>query len=148
MNGLNRFIEAQRTTYQTALQKIRNGKKINHWMWYIFPQIQGLGQSEISRYYAISDIEEARAYLKNEILGPRLKELSQALLELNNKTAEEIFGNIDSIKLGSSMTLFDYISKEDENIFKQVLDKYYHGKKDELTLVICNSQKKAIKHVL
>ena len=138
-NGLERFILAQRDSYPVALQEVKNGMKNSHWMWYIFPQISGLGQSSISTYYAINDLEEARAYLSDEILGTRLKEISNELLELETNEPVLVFGKIDSLKLNSSMTLFDYIG--DDDVFQRVLDKFYDGRKDEITLSICESMK-------
>lgn len=140
MKDINRFIEAQKYDYDLALSEIKNAKKINHWMWYIFPQIKGLGKSETAIYYEINDLEEAQAYLNHHILGIRLKEISNELLKLNTNNVIEIFGYIDSLKLKSSMTLFDYIS-ENNNIFNKVLEKYYNGEHDEKTISICNELK-------
>lgn len=139
MNNIDRFLYVQNRTHKQVLEEIRNGKKISHWMWYTFPQIQGLGESDFAIFYAINNIEEARRYLSHEILGTRLKELSNELLKLEINDPVEIFGRLDSMKLRSSMTLFDYI--EEESIFKDVLDKYYHGERDELTLHILERKK-------
>ena len=109
---------------------------MSHWMWYIFPQISGLGHSSLATYYAISDLDEARAYLSDIVLGNRLKEISNELLKLDTNTPTLVFGAVDSLKLNSSMTLFDYVS--DSSIFSEVIDKYYDGKKDELTIAICD----------
>lgn len=140
MNSLNRFIDAQEEAYQRALQEVKNGMKTSHWMWYIFPQISGLGTSSISTYYAISDLEEAKAYLSNSVLGTRLREISNELLKLETNEPVLVFGKVDSLKLNSSMTLFDYVSDE-EDVFQKVIDKFYDGRKDELTLSICESMK-------
>lgn len=133
--NINRFIEAQEEDYEIALSEIRNGRKETHWMWYIFPQITGLGRSGIAQYFEIKSLEEAKAYLNNEVLGIRLIEISNALLELSTSDSIEVFGNIDSLKLKSSMTLFSYVS--DNDIFNRVIDKYYNGEKDLNTIRIC-----------
>lgn len=142
MGQLDRFIKAQENTYLVALNEIKNGRKQSHWMWYIFPQIKGLGMSETSRYYGIDDEEEAKAYLDNEILGFRLREITSELLKLNIDNPVDIFGTIDAIKLKSSMTLFDYVS--DDKIFSQVLNKYYNGEIDEKTILLCEKRKKLV----
>lgn len=142
MEQLDRFIKAQENTYLVALNEIKNGRKQSHWMWYIFPQIKGLGMSETSRYYGIDDEEEAKAYLDNEILGSRLREITSELLKLNIDNPVDIFGTIDAIKLKSSMTLFDYVS--DDKIFSQVLNKYYNGEIDEKTILLCEKRKKLV----
>ena len=132
-DNLERFKRAQAQDYDTALREIRNGRKRSHWMWYIFPQVRGLGHSSMADYYGIDGLEEARAYLADGVLGPRLKEISEALLALEDKDAERIFGFPDVLKLRSCMTLFAAVSEED-SVFHRVLDTYYHGEKDELTL--------------
>lgn len=142
MEQLDRFIKAQENTYLVALNEIKNGRKQSHWMWYIFPQIKGLGMSETSRYYGIDGEEEAKAYLDNEILGFRLREITSELLKLNIDNPVDIFGTIDAIKLKSSMTLFDYVS--DDKIFSQVLNKYYNGEIDEKTILLCEKRKKLV----
>lgn len=142
MGQLDRFIKAQENTYLVALNEIKNGRKQSHWMWYIFPQIKGLGMSETSRYYGIDDEEEAKAYLDNEILGSRLREITSELLKLNIDNPVDIFGTIDTMKLKSSMTLFDYVS--DDKIFSQVLNKYYNGEIDEKTILLCEKRKKLV----
>lgn len=134
MRTLERFLYVQNRTHEQAVEEIRNGKKISHWMWYTFPQIQGLGESEYSIFYAIDDIEEAKRYLEHNILGPRLKKISNELLKLKINDPVEIFGRLDSLKLKSSMTLFDYI--ENNGVFEEVLDKYYEGEKDDKTIQI------------
>ena len=139
---LDRFIKAQENTYLVALKEIKNGRKQSHWMWYIFPQIKGLGMSETSRYYGIDGEEEAKAYLDNEILGSRLREITSELLKLNIDNPVDIFGTIDTMKLKSSMTLFDYVS--DDKIFSQVLNKYYNGEIDEKTILLCEKRKKLV----
>lgn len=136
MENINRFIEAQKYDYDVALSEVKNGKKINHWMWYIFPQIKGLGKSEMAKYYGITDLEEAREYLNNKILGTRLIEISNELLKLNTNNPIEVFGYIDSMKLKSCMTLFDYISNND-SVFCKVLEKFYNKERDINTINIC-----------
>ena len=131
--NLNRFLEAQESTYQTALSEITNGKKRSHWMWYIFPQVAGLGFSETSQYYGIKTIAEAKAYLNHPVLGKRLIEISEVLLTINGKSANQVFGSPDDMKLKSSMTLFAAISDED-SVFNKVLEKYFDGKEDAKTL--------------
>lgn len=142
MEQLDRFIKAQENTYSVALNEIKNGRKQSHWMWYIFPQIKGLGMSETSRYYGIDGEEEAKAYLDNEILGSRLREITSELLKLNIDNPVDIFGTIDTMKLKSSMTLFDYVSED--KIFSQVLNKYYNGEIDEKTILLCKKRKKLV----
>ena len=133
MNTLNRFTEAQKNDYATALAEIRRGRKQSHWMWYIFPQIAGLGFSSTSKFYAIKDIAEAENYLAHPILGNRLIEISNALLEVEDKTASQIFGSPDDVKLKSSMTLFGALTATNP-VFQKVLDKYFDGAKDRKTL--------------
>ena len=132
---LDRFLDAQRGDYAAALAEVRRGRKTSHWMWYIFPQIAGLGQSSTARYYSIRDLEEAREYYAHPVLGQRLREISGALLDLRGSDPVAVFGGIDSMKLKSSMTLFA-VAAPDDPIFQQVLDKYYGGEQDALTLRI------------
>ena len=132
---LDRFLDAQRGDYAAALAEVRRGRKTSHWMWYIFPQIAGLGQSSTARYYSIRDLEEAREYYAQPVLGQRLREISGALLDLRGSDPVAVFGGIDSMKLKSSMTLFA-LAAPDDPIFQQVLDKYYGGEQDALTLRI------------
>jgi uncharacterized protein (DUF1810 family) len=134
---LNRFLTAQERDYELALTEIKNGLKRSHWMWYIFPQIAGLGLSETSRLYAIKDKAEAEAYLLHPILGSRLIEISKALVDLEDNHATRIFGSPDDLKLKSSMTLFAALPGTDP-IFTQVLIKYFNGIKDWETLRLIN----------
>lgn len=113
MIDLNRYLDAQKYNYEQALKEIQNGKKESHWMWYIFPQITGLGQSDMAKYYEIKSLTEAKEYLNNEILKARLINMCQSLLNLKVNNPVEIFGPIDALKLKSSMTLFSYISDND-----------------------------------
>lgn len=133
MNDLKRFLEAQSDDYQRALSEIRNGSKRSHWMWYIFPQIAGLGFSYTSKFYAIKDQGEAESYLAHPTLGGRLIEISNALLEIEDRTANQIFGSPDDLKLKSSMTLFGALENTNP-VFQKVLDKYFSGAKDQRTL--------------
>ncbi|MDO4332328.1 MAG: DUF1810 domain-containing protein [Eubacteriales bacterium] len=133
--NLDRFVEAQKSDYSAALQEIRNGRKRTHWIWYIFPQIAGLGQSSISKYYAISGLEEARAYLEVPSLRANLLEISNALLALKADDPGAVMGCPDDMKLKSSMTLFAEADPECE-VFKKVLDKFFHGEKDGRTIEI------------
>lgn len=131
--NLQRFTDAQAYTYQQALSEIKNGKKVSHWIWYIFPQLNGLGHSYNSKYYALSGIEEARAYLDNNILGKRLREMCETLFNLPpESTAKQIFGSVDAMKVKSCMTLFDSICPND--IFNSILLKFYDGSKCRFTL--------------
>jgi uncharacterized protein (DUF1810 family) len=134
-NNLNRFIEAQAKNYTDALAEIKNGKKRSHWMWYVFPQIQGLGFSETARYYAIKDIDEANDYINHPILGSRLIEISKALLSLDNHNANAILGSPDDMKLKSSMTLFAALPNANP-VFESVLQKFFNGEKDDKTVKI------------
>jgi uncharacterized protein (DUF1810 family) len=133
MNDLKRFTEAQSESYADALEEIKAGRKHSHWMWYIFPQIAGLGFSSTSIFYAIKSKAEAESYLEHPVLGKRLIEISTALLEIKDKTANEVFGSPDDMKLKSSMTLFGALDNADP-VFQQVLDKYYDGAADQKTL--------------
>ena len=133
--NLERFLEAQNSgwgSYEMALGEIKNGYKYSHWIWYVFPQIKGLGHSYNSEFYGISGIEEAEAYLSHELLESRLREITDALLSHNDKTAQSILGDIDSMKVRSCMTLFDLVLPND--VFAKVLDTFYEGKRCEKTL--------------
>lgn len=135
MNSLQRFIDAQEREYQQALGEIKNGRKHSHWIWYIFPQIDGLGFSETAKFYAIKNIDEAKAYLQHAVLGKRLVEISKCLLEINNKSAREIMGEPDDLKLRSCMTLFGSLENTDP-VFQQVIDKFFNGEKDSRTTAL------------
>jgi uncharacterized protein (DUF1810 family) len=132
-HDLTRFVDAQRGVYEQALSEIRSGRKRTHWMWFVFPQIAGLGSSPTSQHFAIRDRAEAQAYLAHPILGARLLECTQALLDLDAGSASEVFGYPDDLKLKSSMTLFSEVSGT-RAIFAQVLDKYFEGESDERTI--------------
>ncbi len=132
-NNLQRFLDAQTRDYPQALAEVKAGRKRSHWMWYIFPQIQGLGFSSTSQHYAIRDAAEAAAYLAQPVLGPRLREISGELLKLTGRDASRVFGSPDDLKLRSSMTLFAAVPGADP-VFRAVLDAYFGGKADEKTL--------------
>lgn len=134
-SDLTRFTEAQASTYQKALSEIKRGKKQSHWMWFIFPQIRGLGFSETAKLYAIRDLDEAKAYLNDPRLGARLREISQALLDLPGADPYSIFGSPDDMKLRSSMTLFAAVPAADP-VFGKVLAKYFGGSPDPKTLAL------------
>ena len=131
--NLKRFLDAQERDYPTALQEIKNGKKQSHWMWYIFPQLKGLGRSYYADYYGIKDLSEAIAYLENDTLRERLEEISNALLELKDNDALKIMGNPDHHKLKSSMTLFSSVPGSNP-VFEKVLIKFFEGRKSRRTL--------------
>ena len=130
--NLERFLNAQEHSYQIALKEIENGKKCSHWMWFIFPQIDGLGSSAISKEYSIKNSQEAKDYLNHNILGKRLIEITNALMKLENSSARSIFSYPDDLKLKSSMTLFKIVSP-DNKIFSDVLGKYFNGEVCEYT---------------
>ena len=136
--GINRFIRAQENIYPQVVNELQNGKKTSHWMWFIFPQIEGLGFSSTSKYYSIKTIEEAKEYVMHPLLGKRLLECSNILLNIKGKSAESIFGYPDHLKLQSSMTLFTFISPESP-AFPGVLNKYFNNEKDQKTLDILKS---------
>ena len=131
-HDLDRFVRAQQGVYDGVLDELRAGRKVGHWIWFIFPQIAGLGHSSMSQMYAISTVDEARAYLAHPVLGPRLRECAAIVLATTRRTALEIFGSIDAVKLRSSMTLF-HRTAPDEPVFAQVLERYYGGQADEAT---------------
>lgn len=136
---LQKFLDAQQRDYSSALSEIINGKKRSHWMWYIFPQIQGLGHSQTAKFYAINDLNEAKDFLHHQVLGKRLIEICNVLYNLKSDDAHSIFGSPDDVKLRSSMTLFSLVPGADP-IFQKVLDKFFDGNKDEKTLAIASQQ--------
>lgn len=136
MNNTERFVDAQNSRwsgYDDALREIKSGKKTSHWIWYIFPQLRGLGFSRMSTYYGIADREEAIEYLNHPVLGQRLREITEALMTHTDKTATQIFGGIDAQKVKSCMSLFDSISPDD--IFGKALDLFYKGMRDKKSIV-------------
>ena len=130
---LNRFVQAQQDDYELALSELKNGRKRSHWMWYIFPQLDGLAYSSTSKHYAIKTVDEAKAYLAHPLLGPRLLACAEALIGLNGRSAREILGSPDDLKLKSCATLFACISPAG-SVFHQLLAKYYQGEVDTKTL--------------
>ncbi|MGB8356548.1 MAG: DUF1810 domain-containing protein [Chthoniobacteraceae bacterium] len=133
--NLTRFLTAQEHTYEPALAELKRGEKESHWMWFIFPQIDGLGHSDMAIRYAIKSRQEATAYLQHPVLGPRLLQCSGALLHIHGKTALDIMGYPDDLKLHSSMTLFAAVSNPG-SVFHQVIDKYFQGQPDQNTIDI------------
>ena len=131
--NLNRFVEAQKDMYDIALNEIKQAGKYNHWMWFIFPQIAGLGSSYYAQLYAISSLDEAKAYMAHPILGSRLLECTETLLQLSEDVCPDFLGYIDSMKLCSSMTLFA-IAAPEHTAFQDVLDKFYNGERDRKTI--------------
>ena len=137
---LGRFVEAQDKVYNNVLSELRAGHKTSHWMWFVFPQIAGLGFSSTTQFYAIKSIDEARAYLQHPILGPRLIECCEAVLSVQGRSAHDIFGSPDDMKLKSSMTLFANASPAD-SVFGRVLDYYFAGERDNRTLQLLGDPK-------
>ena len=137
INSLDRFVKAQEKMFPIAMKEIQNGKKHSHWMWYIFPQLRGLGISSMAHKYGIINLDEAKAYLEHPVLSGRLYELCGELLKHKDKTALEIFGDIDEMKLKSSMTLFA-LTSEDYTIFDEVLEHFFGGEMDEVTVKLIN----------
>lgn len=137
---LQKFIDAQQHAYDKALTEIRSGKKRTHWMWFIFPQFRGLGFSTTSQFYAIQSLEEARTYLNHPVLGFRLREITAALLDLDEKNARNIFGTPDDLKLKSCMTLFSVADDSGDTLFTDVIRQYFNGSPDKKTLQLLNQQ--------
>ncbi len=142
-HSLERFIEAQNDktygSYESALNEIKNGKKRTHWIWYIFPQLKGLGRSYNAHFYGIDDVDEAKRYLAHPVLGARLNEITHALLNLKENNPFKVMGSPDDMKLKSCMTLFAYISESD-SVFQKVLDKFFFGETDDTTIHILKGQ--------
>ncbi len=132
-DSLEKFLSAHERMYETALAEVRAGEKTSHWMWYIFPQLRGLGESSYSYLYGIADLQQARAYLAHPALSAHLTEISQALLTLEGHDPEKIFGRMDAMKLRSSMTLFALVT-EGDSVFHRVLQRYFGGVPDEKTI--------------
>lgn len=137
--NLDRFVQAQAQDYQRALAEIKSGRKRTHWMWYVFPQIDGLGISATAKHYAIKSVDEGRAYLAHPVLGPRLLECAEAVVAMDGRSATEIFGSPDDLKLRSCATLFAHVSPA-RSVFHRLLDKFYAGEPDAntLRLIGCN----------
>ena len=136
--NLERFVKAQQLVYANVLKELQNGNKQTHWMWFIFPQIDGLGKSSTAKFYALKDIEETKAYFNHPVLGKRLLACTQTVLEVKGKSVDEIFGSPDNVKLQSCMTLFSELFPQ-EPLFNKVLSKFYNDKKDMLTIEILNN---------
>lgn len=135
---LQRFVDAQARNYADAIDELRAGEKRSHWMWYVFPQYAGLGRSPMARQYAIGSLDEARAYLRHHVLGPRLIECATAVLAVQGVTAHDIFGPTDAMKLRSCATLFSRIA-EPGSVFHRILERYFEGKPDERTIELLSS---------
>jgi len=138
--NLNRFIEAQMTTYEGAMLELTRGRKESHWVWYIFPQIEGLGRSDTAKLYSIKSLEEGRAYLEHSVLGPRLIKACEILLSLKDASMDEVMGFPDDLKLLSSMTLFEALS-DSSSIFTKIIEIYFDDERDETSLEIIKSLK-------
>ena len=136
---LDRFVTAQTPVFTTALAELKAGRKRSHWMWYIFPQLRGLGHSWTATFYGISSLDEARTYLTHPTLGPRLTVCTQAVLGIRDSTLNAIFGSPDDLKFCSSMTLFALASGEGESVFRRALDRYCEGRLDERTAALCQT---------
>ena len=136
--NLNRFLEAQMTTYEVVMLELARGRKESHWIWYIFPQIEGLGRSDTAKLYSIKSLEEGRAYLEHPLLGPRLSEACKILLSLKDASMDDVMGFPDDLKLLSSMTLFENLS-DPNSIFTKVIELYFDDERDEASLKIINS---------
>jgi uncharacterized protein (DUF1810 family) len=135
---LQRFVDAQNSIYGNVVNELRRGEKRTHWMWFIFPQVVGLGRTPTAERYSIKSIEEAKAYIVHPILGVRLQECTKLVISIDGKTANQIFGFPDDLKFCSSMTLFNHVA-EDNNIFLNAITKFYAGREDDLTIKILES---------
>ena len=140
--NLNRFIEAQMTTYEGAMLELARGRKESHWIWYVFPQIEGLGRSDTAKLYSIKSLEESRAYLEHPVLGQRLIEACEILLSLKDASMDEVMGFPDDLKLLSSMTLFEALS-DSSSIFTKIIEIYFDDERDEASLEIIKSLTKS-----
>ena len=136
---LERFVTAQAPVFTAALDELRAGRKRSHWMWFIFPQMRGLGHSSTAQFYGISSLDEARAYLAHPVLGPRLKLCTETVLAVEGQSLTAIFGSPDDLKFCSSMTLFALAAGENERVFRQALDRYCKGRLDERTMALCGA---------
>lgn len=137
--NLQRFLDAQQGVYEQALTEVKKGRKSSHWIWYIFPQLKGLGMSYNAQYYGIRDKEEAEAYLAHPVLGERLREITWTFLQLENTTAQEVFGSLDAMKLLSCMTLFNKVASDD--LFQRVIVQYYQEMSDTTTMKMLDNNK-------
>jgi uncharacterized protein (DUF1810 family) len=136
---LERFVVAQDPVYAAVVDELRRGRKSSHWMWFVFPQIAGLGRSETSRYYAIRSLDEARRYLEHPVLGARLRECARLVLSTDVRSAEEVFGSVDAAKLRSSMTLFTLAAPQ-EVLFGEVLERFFNGRRDSATEALVSAR--------
>ena len=139
--NLERFVNAQANSYETALSELKNGQKRSHWMWYVFPQLAGLGRSETARYFGLKSLAEAKAFLEHPLLGKRLKACTQATLDLTGQSADAIFGYPDTLKFKSCLTLFGQL---EEPLFQTALDTYFDGEADEATLELLRQATKPV----
>ena len=137
--NLDRFVLAQASVFATALEELSAGRKRSHWMWFIFPQLRGLGHSSTAQFYGITSLEEARAYLAHPLLGPRLIQCTKAVLSVEGCSRHVIFGSPDDLKFCSSMTLFARVSAPGQDVFRRALDRYCKGRMDERTVALCNA---------
>ena len=135
---LKRFVEAQEPVFAEVLRELERGHKRTHWMWFVFPQLAALGSSANAKHFGIHSLEEARAYLRHPVLGPRLRQCCETLMRVRGRSAHDIFGATDELKLRSCLTLFE-LAAPNEPLFAQCLEKYYSGDRDELTLGLCRS---------
>jgi len=138
--ALQRFVEAQEPVYETVLAELRSGAKRSHWIWFVFPQLRGLGRSPTAQHYGISSLDEARAYLAHEVLGPRLRECTRLVAAIDGRSVDDIFGWPDNLKVRSSMTLFARAT-EDNADFRAVLDKFYDGQEDPATVELLTAER-------
>lgn len=143
---LHRFTSAQDRVYDSVLAELSSGQKRSHWMWFIFPQLDGLGHSSTARHYAIKSIEEARQYLHHPILGARLVQCSEAVLAVEGRSVAQIFGYPDDMKLKSSMTLFALVADDPHSVFNALLEKYFHGERDERTIQLLERSNRPLKN--
>lgn len=137
---LSRFVRAQEDVFDTALTELRAGRKRSHWMWFVFPQLRGLGRSSTAQFYGIASLDEARAYLAHPLLGPRLRQATQATLPHAGRCAQDLFGSPDDLKFRSSMTLFSVAGGEPGSLFEQALQQFFDGKADEATLELLRAR--------
>lgn len=137
---LERFLKEQEYSYAQALDEVRCGRKESHWIWYVFPQMKGLGSSSMSYFFGLSGREEAAAYLAHPVLGARLVQITEALLNQKERNPEKIFGYPDFLKVRSCMTLFEAVSAQEDNVFRRVLDAFYCGERDRHTLRMLEAQ--------
>jgi uncharacterized protein (DUF1810 family) len=135
--NLERFVTAQKSVYSTVIEELESGRKISHWMWFIFPQIEGLGRTQMAKLYAIKSLDEAKAYVSHPLLGKRLQECINLVLDIDGKSANAVFGYPDDLKFKSSMTLF-LVAVPHIDLFQRAINKYYDGQRDQVTIQILN----------